>query len=64
MAETQTAQRPQGQETENLITQAPPEVKIADPTDEDEDEEFWKAIDKQTEESRDLAKHYKQRGGQ
>ena len=64
MAETQTAQRPQGQETENLITQMPPQAEIANPADEDEDEDFWNAIDQATENSQGLALHYRQRGGQ
>ena len=64
MAETQTAQRPQGQQTEDLIAQAPPQVEIADPTDEDKEEDFWKAIDQATENSQGLALHYRQRGGQ
>ena len=64
MAETQTAQRPQGQQTQDLIAQAPPQAEIADLTNEDEDEDFWGAIDEQVQQSKDLAKHYKQRGGQ
>ena len=64
MAEMQTAQRPQGQQTQDLIAQAPPHAEIADPIDENEEEDFWKAIDQQTEESQGLALHYKQRGGQ
>ena len=62
MSETQQRIRPE--QTETTVPEARMPSAAPPTTDEAEDEDFWDGIDKALEESQDLAKHYRQKGGQ
>ena len=61
MSETQQQTRPK--QTETAPEALTPSIRP--PTQEEaEDEDFWEGIDKALENSQDIWKHYRQKGGQ